>query len=60
MRTIIICPECHGKGTYKIYNAYEPEFEEEITCECCDGEGVLDAPLTPVRKKTRRDDEWVN
>lgn len=30
------CTECTD-GKYKIYNAYDDDYCEEITCEYCDG-----------------------
>jgi DnaJ-class molecular chaperone len=29
------CTECNGTGKYKVFNAYEPTFEEEVLCEYC-------------------------
>ena len=29
------CTECNGEGKYKVYNAYNPNFEEEVVCEYC-------------------------
>ena len=29
------CSECHGSGTYKVYNAYNPEDVQEVKCEYC-------------------------
>lgn len=29
------CTECHGRGTYKVYNAYNPEDIQEVRCEYC-------------------------
>lgn len=52
-----VCSECGGKGKYKIYNAYDSKFEEEIICEYCDGRGVFSEPPVP---RLPRDEGWVN
>jgi hypothetical protein len=31
----IVCDECKDLGTYKVYNAYDPNLEEEMACEYC-------------------------
>ena len=61
MVSISVCAECKGKGVYKIYNAYDPSFEEEIICEYCDGEGVLyQEEKRPRRKVGKNDDDFYN
>lgn len=57
MSVIGVCSECGGKGVYKIYNAYDPKFEEEIICEYCDGRGVSSEPLV---SQVPRSESWVN
>ena len=61
--SVSICGECKGKGSYKVYNAYDPNFEEDVICEYCDGQGTfdedsLDQPF-PTRKPEKTD-HWVN
>ena len=53
MISVSVCNECGGKGTYKIYNAYDPKFEEEIICEYCDGRGVFSElpPPSPLQSE---------
>lgn len=29
------CKECRDSGKYKVYNAYDPDYEEEVACEYC-------------------------
>ncbi len=29
------CTECNDTGKYKVHNAYDPTFEEEVICEYC-------------------------
>jgi len=29
------CKECSGAGRYLVFNAYDPTFSEEVTCEYC-------------------------
>lgn len=61
MVSISTCAECKGKGKYKVYNAYDLTFEEEVICEYCDGEGTFIEPLfSSPRKNKTLDDEWVN
>ena len=60
MTSVGVCGECKGKGQYKIRNAYDPTFVEEILCEYCDGTGVLyelEGKSTPGDSE---DDTWLN
>lgn len=43
-----VCPECEGKGSYVIYNAYDPDYKKEITCEYCGGSGKKNPYLRSV------------
>ncbi len=45
----VLCTECDGKGTYKILNAYDEDYEEEIECEYCDGCGRTYKIVNTVR-----------
>jgi DnaJ-class molecular chaperone len=60
---ISICNECKGKGKYKVFNAYDPNFSETVICEYCDGEGTLsDQKVFAARPKkaVKDEDEWKN
>lgn len=37
MASVDVCGECRGRGKYKVYNAYDLKFEEEVICEYCAG-----------------------
>lgn len=59
MITINPCSECEGKGSYKVFNAYDPEYSETVVCEYCDGTGL--ATLPPEREaKVKPPRDWVN
>lgn len=60
MITINTCSECSGKGHYKVYNAYDPKYEEAVICEYCDGTGVADSLEAEEPKDKRPSRDWVN
>lgn len=61
MVTVQVCIECGGKGHYKIYNAYDPDFEEDAFCERCDGLGVVEDDYEePPRKRPAREKDLAN
>ena len=63
MVAISVCSNCSGKGKYKIFNAYDPGFEEEIFCEVCDGTGVSDEEEDDedaFTSKRIKDEDWDN
>jgi len=55
---ISTCQECQGSGSYKVYNAYNPEVEDVFVCEYCDGFGVT-LTAAPVEDK-KTEGEWLN
>lgn len=35
------CSNCEHTGKVTIYNAYDPEYEKEVTCSVCNGTGLI-------------------
>lgn len=63
MTSVSVCGECNGKGNYKILNAYDPEFEETVICEYCDGDGVVYSAVEFTKAAAAgktQDDDWFN
>jgi len=52
------CKECKGTGEYKVFNAYDPEYEEIVTCEYCNGASGSALPGYKEVKGCARN--WVN
>lgn len=57
-----LCDNCKGKGTYTVFNAYNPDDRDDVICEKCDGQGYIEYSHNPKRK-SKRDvdgDDWSN
>lgn len=61
MVTLSVCAECKGKGSYKVFNAYDPQDVDVVVCEYCDGDGVLSEVAAPrSRGRQPLEDGWYN
>jgi len=56
-----VCAECGGKGKYTVVNAYDANDVEEVICEYCDGDGIVERDLTIAPKiKKQPKNGWYN
>lgn len=41
MYITMVCSECKGTGIVTVYNAYDPDYREDVECSVCFGTGKV-------------------